>query len=49
MAEFDYQQRKQTPEWEVNAERLYGKRCKKHATQRLPCKRCQELKEQAND
>lgn len=26
-----------------NAEKLFGKRCVKHATQTLPCKRCEEL------
>jgi hypothetical protein len=31
-----------SPKYLINAEKLWGKRCPKHATERLPCSRCKE-------
>jgi hypothetical protein len=35
--------RYKSPEYIENAEKLFGKRCVKHASQRLPCQRCEDL------
>lgn len=42
-----WRDRHKSEEYLEGMDRIFGKRCPKHVSQRLPCARCEELKDDA--